>query len=289
MAKLTISIVNFNSASYLTDCLESIKSIKDEAEITTIVVDNASTDNSLQLAQEKFPEVKYIKNSENVGFGRAHNQVLRNLKTEFVLILNPDIRLKQGNISQVIEGFLKNPDWGAVSGKIIFENGQMDLTAHRGFPTPFASLLYFLGNDRLYHLTDRDMSKIHEVDAITGAYFMTKGNVLEKVGVFDEDYFMYAEDIDLCYRIKHAGFKIMFMPEVEILHFKGISSGLKRHSLEKTTADLETRKRSLKYFYETMKIFYKKHYEGKYPFFINFLVYLAIDIKAFIARRKLVV
>jgi GT2 family glycosyltransferase len=146
-----------------------------------------------------------------------------------------------------------------------------------------------LGNDSLYHLTDRNLEEIHEVDAITGAFFFTRKSVFEKVGYFDEDYFMYAEDIDLCYRIKKAGYKIMYIPKVSVLHSKGVSSGLKKHSQNISQANLETRKRSLNYFYKTMKIFYKKHYEKSYPFFINWLVYLGINLRWFLAKRKLTV
>jgi GT2 family glycosyltransferase len=163
------------------------------------------------------------------------------------------------------------------------------MTAHRGFPTPLASFLYFLGNDRLYHLTDKDMTMPHEVDAITGAFFLTRKKVLEEVGYFDEDYFMYAEDIDLCYRIKQAGYKIMYLPDVEVLHYKGISTGLKKHSQHLTKASLETRKKMTGYFYSTMKIFYDKHYKDKYPFFVNWLVYLGINVRWWLAKRKLTV
>ncbi|MDO8429049.1 MAG: glycosyltransferase family 2 protein, partial [Candidatus Daviesbacteria bacterium] len=149
------------------------------------------------------------------------------------------------------------------------------------------SFLYFLGNDRLYHLSGEDMTKIHEVDSITGAFFFTRKSVLDKVGIFDEDYFMYAEDLDLCYRIKSAGYKIVYVPSIKVIHHKGISSGLKKQTARLSTADLETKKRSLDYFYETMKIFYKKHLEEKYPFFINWLVYLGINIKWLLAKRKL--
>jgi GT2 family glycosyltransferase len=289
MVRLSIIIVNFNSGDYLLRCLESVKNIKDEVELDLYVVDNASTDDSFKKAKNSFKSASFIENKENLGFGKANNQVLGQVKTEYILLLNPDTELKNGTLTTLISFMDQNLGVGASTAKIVLSSGKIDLTAHRGFPNPLASFLYMLGNDSLYHLTNKNLNEIHEVDAITGAFFLTRKSVLEKVGLFDEDYFMYAEDIDLCYRIKKAGFKIMYVPTVSVLHHKGVSSGLKKHSQEITQANLETKKRSLNAFYETMKIFYKKHYEKSYPFFINWLVYLGINLRWFLAKRKLTV
>jgi GT2 family glycosyltransferase len=287
--RLSISIVNYNAGEHLLKCLESIDNVKKEAEIEIYIVDNASSDDSIAKAKQKFPKAHFIENSKNVGFGAAHNQVLRQIKSGYILVLNPDVILEKGNIQPLLEFMESHSDVGAVTPKIVFDNGKLDLTAHRGFPTPLASFLYFLGNDSLYHLSNRNLAKIHEVDAITGAFFLTSAEVLQKVGYFDEDYFMYAEDIDLCYRIKQAGLKVMYIPDVQVLHFKGVSSGLKKHSQHLTTANLETKKRSLNHFYQTMKIFYDKHYKNKYPFFINWAVYFGIYARWWLAKRKLTV
>ena len=288
MAKLTISIVNFNAGEYLLNCLKSIKDVEDEVNMEVFVVDNNSSDRSIEKAQKEFPKYKYILNIENLGFGKAHNLVLKNLNTEYILILNPDVELKKGDLKEMLNYMEENKEVGASSPEIILTNGVRDLTAHRGFPTPWASFKYFLfKDDSLYHLTNFDLTKIHEVDAITGAYFLTRKSVLEKVGFFDEDYFMYAEDLDLCYRIKKAGYKIMYVPTVKVLHHKGITTGLKKHSQHVTTATLETRKKMTGYFYSTMKIFYKKHLEKDYPFFINWLVYIGINLKWWLAKRSL--
>ncbi|OGE34502.1 hypothetical protein A3H85_00830 [Candidatus Daviesbacteria bacterium RIFCSPLOWO2_02_FULL_40_8] len=289
MSQLTVSIVNYNAGDYLLGTLESLMLVSNEMKMDITVVDNSSTDDSIKQAQLKFPNIKYILNKENVGFGRAHNQVIRNVKSKYILILNPDMVVKEGAIKECLRYMEDHGDVGAVTPKIIFEDGRVDMTAHRGFPTPWASLLYFLGDDSLYHLSKIKINQPHEVDAITGAFFFTSKEVLEKVGVFDEDYFMFAEDIDLCFRIKKAGLKIVYLPNVQVVHFKGISSGLKKQTQEQSAADLETKKRSLNYFYETMKTFYKKHLEKKYPFFINWLVYLGIDLRWWLARRKLTV
>lgn len=289
MPSLTISIVNYNAGKYLLDCLQSIKKVMGEAEITVFVVDNASSDDSIKKAQKNFPQFNYILNKENLGFGKAHNQILKRLKTEYVLITNPDVVIYRGVLRRMLKFMDNHREVGAATCQVVLPDGQVDLTAHRGFPTPWASLLYFLGNDSLYHLKNRDLNCIHGVDSISGAFFLTRQSVLNKVGYFDKDYFMYAEEIDLCYRIKQAGFKVMYVPDVKILHYKGVSTGIKKHSQSITTATLETRQRSLDNFYQTMKIFYRKHYQGKYFFFVNWLVYLGISIKWWFAKRSLTV
>jgi GT2 family glycosyltransferase len=292
MSKLTVSIVNYNAGEYLLKCLESLKKVSDEVLMDIWVVDNASTDNSIKRVQGSgfMVQIHYILNKENLGFGKAHNQVLKNLKSDYVLILNPDVEVEKGVLKYMISYMDENQNVGVSTCKILQSDEKLDWASHRGFPTPWASFkYYFLKDDSSYHMSDQDMEKTHEVDALSGSFFLTRKSVLEKVGNFDEDYFMYAEDIDLCYRIKEAGFKVMYVPEVKIIHHKGISSGLKKHSQGATTASLETRQRSLNAFYETMGIFYRKHLAKNYPFFINWVVYLGINLKWFLAKRKLTV
>lgn len=290
MSDLTISIVNYNAGDFLINCLESIEKYKDGLNIDVWVVDNASADDSAKKAKVKFPQFHFLFNQDNLGFGKAHNQILKKAKTKYILILNPDSELKKGTLKYMLSFMDKNNDAGAASCRVVKADGSLDWASHRGFPTPLASLLYFFfKDDRLYHLTDRDLSKPHEVDAIVGAFFLTKKEVLDKVGLFDEDYFMYAEDLDLCYRIKKANYKIMYIPEVEILHLKGVSSGIKSHSQNLTTANRESKLKSLNSFYQTMIIFYKKNLAKGYPFFINWLVYLGINLKWWLARDRQVV
>lgn len=286
---LDISIVNYNAGEYLFNCLESIKQVNNEANIRVFVIDNTSTDGSFEKAKKEFPQFKYIKNTDNLGFGKAHNIILKRVDSEYILILNPDTKLQKGVISKILDFMDKNTNVGAATCEILLPDGRVDLTAHRGFPTPLASFLYFLGDESLYHLINRNLDQPHEVDAISGSFFLTRRLVLDKVGLFDEDYFMYGEDIDLCYRIKQWGYKIMYVPTVPIIHYKGVSSGLKKHSQTITTATEETRKKSLDAFYQTMKIFYRKHYERQYPTIIKWLVYLGINLKWWLAKRKLTV
>lgn len=286
MKNLTIVVLNFNSGEYLSKCLESIKLIEDEANISTVVIDNNSFDDSLNLAQEKFKKIEFVKNPENYGFSKGYNATLKSVKEEFVLLLNPDCLLEKRVIKELLADFDEDPKVGAATGKIILSNGETDLTAHRGFPTPWASLRYALGDDSLYHLTGRLSEETHEVDAISGAFFLTKKSVLEKVGYLDERFFLYGEDIDLSLRIKKAGYKIIYDPSVKIIHYKGISSGLKKHSQEFSAANAATRKRAMNAFYGAMIIFYNKHYKNKYPFFINWLVYIGIYLRWGMALLK---
>ncbi|MBI4098011.1 MAG: glycosyltransferase family 2 protein, partial [Candidatus Levybacteria bacterium] len=241
MKKLTISVVNFNGGNYLILCLASLKKVKDEIEFDVYVIDNASTDGSIEKAKGKFPEFNYILNNENLGFGKAHNLVLKKAETPYVLTLNPDTDVPPGVLSYMVKFMDENSEVGASSPRVEKADGTLDIASHRGFPSPWASFLYyFLKNDSLYHLTNRPMNQVHEVDSIVGAFMLIRKSVLDKVGYFDEDYFLYAEDIDLCYRIKKAGFKIMFVPKVKVTHAKGISSGIKKHSQEVSGASEST-------------------------------------------------
>lgn len=290
MKRLTISIVNYNAGDYLLSCLNSLEKVSDEADFDVFIIDNASSDGSIEEAKKKSPKFSYILNSENLGFGKAQNTVLKNAKTPYVLTLNPDCEVPSGTLSYMLDFMDKNPDVGVSSPRIEKANGSLDIASHRGFPTPWASFLYFfLKNDRLYHLTNRDMSKTHEVDSVVGAFMLMRKSVLEIVGYFDEDYFLYGEDIDLCYRIKQLGFKVMYVPQVKVLHVKGVSSGIKKHSQANSSAGESTKNLALNYFYSTMKLFYKKHYAKRYPFFFNWLVYAGINLKWYIAKRKLTV
>lgn len=285
MKNLTIAILNYNSGEYLLKCLRSIKLVTPEANIQTIVIDNNSTDESLEKAKSEFQDIEFVENSENPGFAKGYNPALKKIKTEFILLLNPDCILKKGVIKKMIEDF-EDESVGAATCKIILPDGKVDLTAHRGFPTPWASMLYIFGNDSKYHLTNMISDETHEVDAISGAFFMTKKSILEKVGYLDEMFFLYGEDLDLCLRIKNAGYKIIYDPSVEITHFKGISSGLKKHSRELSEADTTTRTRAKDAFFESMILFYDKHHKTSYPFFINWLVYLGIYTKWMLAKLK---
>lgn len=295
--KLSIIIVNFNSGEYLYKCLNSLNRLKKEVDFDIWVVDNNSTDKSLSSAKKNFPpagrqgpKVKYIENYKNIGFGKANNVAISKITSEYILFLNPDSMVPAGTLKYMVNFLENNTDVGAASCKVEKKDGSLDWASHRSFPSPFVAFQYFiLKDDRVYHLKGRDFNIPHEVDVIVGAFFLVRKKVLDEVGGFDKDFFMFGEDIDLCFRIKEAGYKIMYVPEVKVLHFKGVSTGLKKHSQEITKASIETKKRSIDDFYHSMKIFYEKHYRDKYPFFINWLVFLGIHIKWWLAKERLTV
>lgn len=287
--KLSTVTVNYNGGDFIVDGIKTLFEWAGDVKLDVWVVDNASTDDSLSKLKKAFPGVNFIENKENRGFSAANNQALRKIRNEYVLLLNPDTRIEKGTLSYMLQFMEENPQAGVATCKVVHRDGSLDWASHRGLPTPWASLLYFLGDDRLYHLSDRNMDQIHEVDAVSGSFFLTRKSILDKVGLFDEDYWMYAEDIDLCYRIKQAGYKVMFVPDVKALHLKGVSSGIKKHSSEISTATRASRQRAFNAFYQTMKIFYRKNLAKNYPFFINWLVYLGIDFRHFLAKRKMAV
>jgi hypothetical protein len=167
-------------------------------------------------------------------------------------------------------------------------NGQIDDASHRGFPTPWNAFVHFSGLAKIfgktklfggYNLGFKNFSETHEIDALAGAFMVVRREAGEKVSWWDEDYFFYGEDLDFCYMLQQKGWKIYYVPEFSVLHYKGVSGGLKKVSKDITTADSETKKRATKARFDAMRIFYKKHYEDKYPLFITRLVYTGISLK----------
>jgi GT2 family glycosyltransferase len=285
---LSICILDYNAGDLLLECLESIYQVRNQINLDIWIIDNASFDHSAQNAKKKFPKVNLVLNNENLGFSKGNNIALRKITNEYILILNPDTRILAETLPYMLDFMAKNPDVGAASCRVEKVDGSLDWASHRGFPTPDAAFkYYFLKDDSLYHLTKKDLNRPHEVDSIVGAFFLTRKSVLGKVGLFDEDYFMYGEDLDLCFRIKKAGFKVMYLPEVKVIHYKGVSSGIKAHSVEISTATKKSRQKAFNAFYQSMSLFYKKHLQKKYPFFVNWLVYLGINIKWWLAKRNM--
>ena len=290
VSRLTVSIVNFNAGDFLLEALGSLRAVAAEAEMDVVVVDNASTDGSAERAALAFPQVRFLLNPTNEGFGAANNRVLREAATPHVLVLNPDTRVLPGTISHLLDFMAARTDVAAATCRLEHEDGTLDVACHRGYPTPWVSFRYlFLKDDRQYHLTDRDMSQPHEVDAIVGAFMLLQTAALRKVGYFDEDYFLYGEDLDLCYRLTQSGYRVMYVPDVRAVHSKGISSGIKQRSLDRSSATDERRVASVEHFHAAMRTFYRKHYQTRYPRLVNQLVYAGIALKLRRARKTLVV
>jgi len=292
MLDLSIIIVSYNTAEFLKKCLVSIAENVKGISFEVIVVDNASTDKTpLVISGFKFPVsgFKIILNKKNVGFSKANNQGIKvSQKSRYVLFLNSDTLIQGRTIEEMIRFMDTHKDVGASTCKLLLPNGKIDDASHRGFPTPWNAFSHFSGLEKLfpksnlfagYTLGWMNPDKVHEIDALAGAFMLVRREAGEDVLWWDEDYFFYGEDIDFCYKLKRKGWKIYYVPSVSILHFKGVSGGIKSVSKQITTATKETKIRSSKSRFNAMRIFYKKHYEDKYPKIINKIIYRAIALK----------
>lgn len=281
--KLSIIIVNFNTKDLLSACLTSLFAYKkEEDQWEIIVVDNASTDGSqeeIKNVKLKMENVTLIQNKENRGFAAANNQGIRASKGDYILLLNSDTEVRKGMIQIMLTYLESHQLINAATCRVELPDGSLDPACHRGFPTPWAACTYFLGFERLfphtklfsqYHQGYKDMTKEHTVDCISGAFFLLRKKIIEEVGLLDESYFMYGEDIDWCYRIRQAGYTIGYYPFVSILHRKKQSG--------RAHEDESIQKRTKSYFYETMKLFYTKHYRHRYGFLVTHLVLLGINL-----------
>jgi GT2 family glycosyltransferase len=276
--KLSVIIVNYNVKYFLEQCLCSVqKAITDpgiEAEV--IVIDNHSHDNSLGYLMPFFPCVKFVANTENVGFTKACNQGYKLSSGKYVLFLNPDTILPEDCFSKCLAFFETHNDAGAVGVKMLDGRGRFLKESKRAFPSPVTSLFKLFGFSKLfqkskvfskYHLGYLDENKNHEVDVLAGAFMMVRRELLQQLKGFDETFFMYGEDVDLSYRIQKMGYKNYYLAETTILHFKGESS----------------KKGSLNYvrtFYSAMSIFVRKHYGGSRASLFISLIHLAIWLRA---------
>lgn len=291
MAKLSIVIVNFNTRKFLKNCIDSIYENKGNLDIEVIVVDNASTDGLVKELRIN----KIIANKKNVGFAAANNQGIKESKGEYILLLNPDTLVQKGTLLGMVNFMEKNSDVGVATCKVLLENGELDDACHRGFPTPWNAFCHFSGLGNIfpkskflngYHLGFCDLDKIHKIDACAGAFMMIRRQAGSDIGWLDEDYFWYGEDLDFCYRVKEKGWQMMFIPDFRIIHFKGVSGGIKNHSQHLTTADRKTKLLATRARFAVMRIFYKKHYKNKYPVWLTWLVLSAIKIKEYLSLLK---
>lgn len=279
--KLSVIIVNYNVREFLEQCLVSVQkalaSLNNEAEI--IIIDNNSTDRSIEYLQPKFTGVKFISNIENFGFAKACNQGIEMSSGKYVLFLNPDTIIPGDCFQKCISLFESHNDAGALGVKMVDDKGKYLKESKRGFPSPAASFYKLFGLAAIfpksklfakYYLGHLDENKNQEVDTIAGAFMMIPREVLEKVGGFDESFFMYGEDIDLSYRIKKSGYKNYYLAETYITHFKGKSTKQKNADYTKV-------------FYNAMDIFVKKHYMKEKNFLFLIFIRSGIGIRRMMA------
>jgi GT2 family glycosyltransferase len=282
MVELSIVIVNYNVEKLLKDCIESILKASQNIETEIFVVDNNSPDGSCKMLKEKFPLVKLIENKKNVGFSTANNQAIKLAKGEYILILNPETVVFPDTLDYCLAFSKQNDSCGALGVKMVNAKGQFLPESKRSFPSPLVSFFRIVGLSKLfknspffnrYYLSYLDENENHQVDTLAGAFMWIKKTVLDEVGLLDESFFMYGEDIDLSYRIQKSGLDNYYLGKASILHYKGES----------------TNKLEYKYilnFYGAMQIFSKKHFKNSsliYNFFVNGLILLHL-IKLFFMR-----
>jgi len=274
--KLSIVIVNYNVKYFLEQCLRSVYKAIHGFDADVYVVDNNSVDGSNEMVKKLFPEVKLIQNKENVGFSKANNQAMEQSSAEYVLLLNPDTVIQEDTLQKCLAYMDHNKDCGGLGVRMIDGNGTFLPESKRGLPTPEVALYKMLGLNKLfprskkfgkYHLGYLKEHDTNEVEVLAGAFMMLRKSVLDQIGLLDETFFMYGEDVDLSYRISQAGYKNIYFPETSIIHYKGES----------------TKKASANYvfvFYRAMIIFSKKHYSGKSARLLNSFINLAIYFRA---------
>jgi len=271
--EISIVIVNFNVKHFLEQALLSIQKATESIETEIFVVDNASQDGSVAMVQEKFPAVKLIVNTQNRGFGAANNQALQLARGKYIACINPDTIIQEDTFSTLIQFFETQPAAGMVGCKILNPDGTLQLACRRSFPTPWVAFTKISGLSQIfpqtrlfgrYNLTYLDPDATCEVEAISGSFMLFRQEALHQVGFFDETWFMYGEDLDLCYRFRQAGWKIYYVPATKIIHFKGESS---------KQSDFDT----IRLFYQAMRLFVGKYHKSR---LLQLVLILAIGLRA---------
>lgn len=277
--KLSVIIVNYNVEYFLEQCLNSVKIAMKGVSGEVFVVDNRSIDGSVEMVRTKFPEFTLIANQDNLGFSKANNQAARLSTGEYVLLLNPDTVVEEDTFQKVVAFMDAHPDAGGLGVKMVDGKGRFLPESKRGLPTPMVAFWKIFGLSSLfpkskifgrYHLGHLDKNETHEIEILSGAFMLMRKEALDKVGLLDEEFFMYGEDIDLSHRITQGGYKNYYFADTSIIHYKGES----------------TKKSSVNYvlvFYKAMVIFARKHFSQKNAKLFSFLIYSAIYLRAFVA------
>jgi GT2 family glycosyltransferase len=254
--QLAVILVNYQTRDDLRNCLASIFASAQRTPYEVWVVDNASPDGSAAMVARYYPQVRLIALDRNVGFARANNEAIRRSRTEFVLLLNPDTIVSDHAFDDAIDFLRATPSAGMVTCKLVKADGTLDLACRRSFPSAFDGFCRAVGLSKLfprsrrfarYNLTFLDENETQEVDAVNGAYMMVKRKIIDEVGLLDERYFMYMEDLDWCFRFRQKGWRIYYHPSRTVIHLKGQSG--KKHSTKMIRA-----------FFESMEMFCRHNY-----------------------------
>jgi GT2 family glycosyltransferase len=270
-ALVSVVIVSYNVREHLLDTLRALYA-SSGMPLEAIVVDNASRDGSADAVDAAFPKAVVLRNDSNLGFGRASNLGIEHSQGEFVLLLNPDVMVEPDCLTTLVGFMHAHPKAGAASPRLSRPDGTLDLAARRGFPTPRAAFYRVTLLSRLFPTSRRfnrynvgylPADEVHEIDAGTAACLMVRRSAIDQVGAFDPDYFMYGEDLDLCFRLKQSGWKVFYVPAAAATHVKGASSR------QATSAMLLE-------FHRAMWIFHRKHYAANLPAPANWLIWVGI-------------
>ena len=294
--KLSIIILNYNTENLTQDCLNSLKKVENELDFEIIVSDNGSTDRSVAMIRKEFSNVRIVENKANLGFAKGNNQARKIAKGKYVLFLNTDTIVYPNTLRETVDYLENHKEIGGLTCKVVLVNGELDKDTRRAFPTPWVSFSHLaLPLDRMfphsklfakywYGYLPEDQKA--EVDVIQGAFFLTPKKVLDRVGWFDEDYYLDGEDIDLCWKIKVLGYKIIYYPKVSILHLKGATKGKNKAVGYKAplAEKLKFRMSSV----NSMEIFYRKRLWKHYPLVLNLLVLVGIRIIKLLRYIKVV-
>jgi GT2 family glycosyltransferase/lipopolysaccharide/colanic/teichoic acid biosynthesis glycosyltransferase len=277
---LSVIIVNYNVRQFLESALASIARAMEGVQGEVFVVDNASDDGSAEMVRTKFPDVRLIQNAENLGFASANNLALRRATGKFLLLINPDTIVQEDTLHVMLRFFTENPDVGLAGCKILNPGGTFQLACRRSFPTPWVAFTKIVGLSALfpssrlfgrYNLTYLSPDETYEVDAVSGSFMMMRREAYERVGDLDESFFMYGEDLDWCYRVGEAGFKVYYVHSTKVVHFKGEST--KRSAINE-----------VKVFYQAMQLFVSKHFGRSRS--LRFILSLGILLTGFLASLR---
>jgi GT2 family glycosyltransferase len=264
-------IVSYNVCDLLRECLRAFYD-SSELPAQAVVVDNASSDGSPVMVEREFPQARVLRMPRNSGYGQANNAGLQHCQGRFILLLNPDVTVGPACVGALADFLLVRPDAGAVGPRLRRPDGSLDLAARRGFPTPSNAFYRFSGLSRLmphserfnrYNMGHRPETEVHEMDAGSGACLMVRRAAIDRVGFFDPDYYMYGEDIDLCYRLKDGGWKVFYLPSASAVHVKGAATS--QHTM-----------RMMFEFHKAMWTFHVKHHADELPAFANGVVWAGI-------------
>lgn len=283
MTRLSIILLSYNTRIYLSKALQSIEAQK-QKDWEVIVVDNASSDGSAEMVKKEFPWASVIKNRENLGFAAGNNVGIKHTQGQYIMLMNSDAELRNNaSLTTLLDYCDAHHDVAVITPKVVMSDGSLDQASHRGIPTPWNALTYYAGLEKLFHALPilnrvtggyhqlwKAINTIHEIDACTGAAMIIRASAIDEVGFLDEQFFMYGEDLDWCYRFKKAGWKVVFYPHVEVLHHKN-KSGI-RKEIDHPEAH-HIKKRSHAHFFDTMVLFYDKHYLSAYPKMIQKFVH----------------